>query len=70
MVVAGRDRVTSEVHRYALGFQHRGRDLGEDAPQIREDDLLKKLDLTQSPPGSARGPTRGQHSPGRLLGVR
>ena len=41
-----------------------------DAPQIREDDPLKKLDLTQSPPGSARGPARGQHRPSRLLGVR
>lgn len=49
---------------------HRGCDLSEDAPQIREDDLLKELDLTQSPPGSAREPTRGQHSLGRLLGVR
>ena len=33
---------------------HPGCDLSKDAPQIREDDLLKKLDLTESPPGSAR----------------
>lgn len=49
---------------------HPGCDLSKDAPQIREDDLLKKLDLTESPPGSAREPTSSQHSPGRLLGVR
>lgn len=59
-----------EVHQSAVGFQHRGCDLGAGAPQIREDDLSKKLDLTQSPPASAREPTRGQHSPGRLLRVR
>lgn len=45
----------------AWGFQHRAVDLGAGAPQIREDDLLKKLDLPkalqrlqESQPGSAQ----------------